>query len=87
MADAVPVVHIAENSPEKIAYKLLEDICRIEKYSIGEPGPGLRAKGGKPATREWLLDTYAECIEAVLGSRHSGSGRLTAVRHRRDGSS
>lgn len=52
MADA-PVVHIGENSPEMIAYRLLEHIANAEKKYLNN------------ADRKWLLDTYAECLEAV----------------------
>lgn len=55
MADApVPVVHIGENSPENIAYKLLELIAQTEKT------PPVTARD-----RKWILDTYAECLQAV----------------------
>ncbi len=49
MAD-VPVIHIGENSPENIAYKLTHEIARLEKGF---------------ADRKKLLDTYAECLRAV----------------------
>ena len=51
MADQ-PVVHIGENSPEYVAFKLYHEITRIE------------ARGEKP-DRKWILDTYAECLLAV----------------------
>jgi hypothetical protein len=50
MAD-VPVVHMGENSPEQIAFKLMEQIA------IAEDG----LKGG----RKGILDTYAECLMTV----------------------
>jgi len=67
MADA-PVVHIGENSPEQVAYKLLRDIAQLEKRSLfhGETGS---------ADRQWLLDTYAECLEATMGNRSKGPTR------------
>ena len=66
MADT-PIVHIGENSPEGIAYKLLVTIASNEKKM-------LVSTGATPATanRKWLLDTYAECILAV---RNPGSSR------------
>lgn len=54
MADA-PVVHIGENSPEYVAYKLMNDILRLEKHQT--------------ISRKLLLDTYSECIEAAKGYR------------------
>jgi hypothetical protein len=65
MADT-PIIHMSENSPEQVAYKLLREIASIEKK---------KAFGAANATdevgRKWLLDTYAECLLAVRspGSR------------------
>lgn len=62
MADTT-VVHIGENSPENIAYKLLQDIARMEGMSLHQSP----SQGYQTATRQWLLDTYTECLEAVKG--------------------
>jgi hypothetical protein len=52
-------VHIAENSPEEVAFKLLYEIAEAE-------GMQMRLAGGtKKPDRQWILDTYAECIMAV----------------------
>ena len=64
MADA-PVVHIGENSPEYVAYKLMVNIAATEGFHI-RLGP--MADREQP-TRKWILDTYAECLEAVKGFR------------------
>lgn len=53
MADA-PVVHIAENSAENIAYKLFNLIV-----------PQERERSGGQLTRERALDLFAECLLAV----------------------
>jgi hypothetical protein len=50
MADT-PVVHIGENSPEHVAYRLFEFVCSADKP--------------QRFSREWILDTYAECLLAV----------------------
>lgn len=63
MADAV--VHIGENSPEEVAYKLMTTIASLESLD-------LYGHGKKPADRKWLLDTYAECMKAVQGKRSFG---------------
>lgn len=53
MADQ-PVVHIGENSPEKIALTLMKTILHsIEKRS------------SEDLDRKTYLDTYAECLAAV----------------------
>ena len=59
MADA-PIVHIGENSPEHIAYRLMRDIAVIENRPIVTAREIVNR-----ADRKWLLDTYAECLEAV----------------------
>ena len=55
MADQ-PVVHIGENSPEQVAYRLLRDIMMSEQKSL------------KDVDRNYLLDTYSECWRAVRGN-------------------
>jgi hypothetical protein len=60
MADTPVVIHQGENSPEQVAYKLLETIASNE-------GKTLRGSsvGKASAERKWLLDTYAECLQTV----------------------
>ncbi|HXS50846.1 MAG TPA: hypothetical protein VN713_12085 [Sphingomicrobium sp.] len=55
MADSV--VHIGENSPEQVAYKLLNNIAQAEKKTL----VGADAN----VTREWILRTYAQCLRTV----------------------
>jgi hypothetical protein len=54
------VVPIGENSPEHVAYKLLETIASNEGKILSS---GTMSKA--TADRKWLLDTYAECLLAV----------------------
>lgn len=62
MAD-LPVSTASENTPEHVAYLLLERIADLEGVAL--------ARGGKDklASRKWLLDTYAECLDAARGAR------------------
>ena len=62
MSDVPPVVHIGENLPEYIAFELMHIIALAEgkNLSVGTP---------VNADREWILDTYAECLGAVRGNR------------------
>ena len=63
MADA-PIVHMSENSPEQVAFKLLREVASVEsKKAFG-------ATQGAEIGRKWLLDTYAECLLSV---RNPGS--------------
>jgi hypothetical protein len=59
MADK-PVVHIGENSPEHVAYKLMLDIVRIE--------------GKDRHSKDEILNRYAECLHTV-NSPHLRAGR------------
>lgn len=57
MADTSTTVHIGENSPEQVAYKLMELIGHAEKK-------GLHSSNFS-ADRKWILSTYAECLQTV----------------------
>ncbi len=59
MADA-PAVHIGENTPEEIAYKLLHNVAAAEGKSFARS-----ATAKSNGDRKWILDTYAECLLAV----------------------
>ena len=50
-----PAVHIGENSPEYVAFRLLERIAMVENRGFNAGG----------ADRRWILDTYAECLLVV----------------------
>lgn len=62
MADNNQVV-IAGESKEQVALKLLQIVGIAEKklYAGGNTQEG--------TDRKWILDTYAECLEAVSGQR------------------
>ena len=65
MAENTQSIHIAENSREQIAYKLMKDIANAEAMVFHkDPGQGYQS-----ANRKWILDTYVECLEAVKGIR------------------
>lgn len=59
MADA-PIVHIGENSPEKIAYMLMERIADLEGKSLYR-----RSDSRETADRDYILSTYSECLLAA----------------------
>lgn len=57
MADTKTVIQISENTPEGVAYKLLELVAVAE---------GKKLQSGAPsADRDWILSTYAQCLQAV----------------------
>lgn len=63
MADAV---HIAENSPEEVALKLLEIVAYCEEKSLRAHLPG------EKASRAWVLQSYAQCLSAVKQKPYTG---------------
>lgn len=58
MAEAAPIVHIGENSPEEVAFRLMSIIMNVENR---QP----HGHGKLPVDREWVLRTYAQCMRAV----------------------
>jgi hypothetical protein len=56
-----PTVQICENSPEQVAYKLLESIAFAEGKALR---PGMI---GEKADRAYILETYWECLRVVQG--------------------
>ncbi|KQW71400.1 hypothetical protein ASE17_00405 [Phenylobacterium sp. Root77] len=52
-----------ENTPEYVAYLLLERIADVERISMSRDGKE------KVASRKWILDTYAECLDATRANR------------------
>jgi hypothetical protein len=55
---AEAVVHVGENSPQKIAYELFKLVAMAEKKTLSHAHP-------ENPDRKWILDTYAECVLAV----------------------
>ena len=54
-----PALHIGDNSPEYVAYRLMFDIAKVEKKAL-TPSASCQT-----ADRRWVLDTYAECLRIV----------------------
>jgi hypothetical protein len=53
--------HGADESPESVAYRLLQLIADLENKTLhGNP-----SKDRTNADRQWILDTYAECLRAI----------------------
>lgn len=51
------VVHIGENSPEQVAFKLLQIMANIEGLTL-YPSENC-------ASKEWVLKNYSACLRAV----------------------
>ncbi len=60
-------VHIGENSPEQVAFKLMSLVAEVE-------GRENYAHGAHPMDREWILRTYAQCLAVV----HRANGEKEA---------
>jgi hypothetical protein len=58
------VLHIGENSPEHVAFKLMEIIAAAESKELRSV-----VAGPPKIDRTWLLDTYAECLRVTRGLR------------------
>ena len=55
------VVHIGENSPEQVAFNLMEKIANAEKMVFhNRPDAPYTT-----ADRKWILSTYKECLNAI----------------------
>jgi hypothetical protein len=61
------IVHIGENSPQHVAFKLLETIANVEKKHLFHPNGSLYS-GWQMADRDWILKTYVQCLYATSGS-------------------
>jgi len=59
MADTT-TVHIGENSPEQVAFKLLETISHLEGKDVG-------GKGASKPDRAYVLKLFHECLHVVKG--------------------
>ena len=49
------IIHIAENTPEHVAYKMMRDVFLVENKTFDD------------LTRDEYLDMFDECLEAVKG--------------------
>ena len=64
MSDQRPIIQAAHNTPEQVALTLFHIIARVEGKSLDWNG----------ADREWILDTYAECIRTIREPQTRGDG-------------
>lgn len=58
-----PVSRAVENTAEYVALQLMERIADVESVSLSRSGKD------KLASRKWILDTYAECLDATRANR------------------
>lgn len=71
MADKVALKSGGDGTPEMVAYKLMHDILRFENRMVpggGGPVP-VNQISQPPMDRNFLLNTYHECLLTVLGKR------------------
>jgi hypothetical protein len=57
-------VNLEGDSPEVVAFALLRYLAQLEQ--------GTARQTGTVFDRDWMLDAYAECLEAVKGNRSVG---------------
>ena len=60
MTDKAAVIHTGENSPEYVAWRLFLEVAKAEGKILNSA-----PNRDNPATREWLLTTFGECITTV----------------------
>ncbi|MFZ2868636.1 hypothetical protein [Zavarzinia sp.] len=60
------------DSPELVAFGLLRYLAQIEQQEARQ------SSTAKTFDRKWMLDAYAECLEAAKGQRVVGAGARTA---------
>lgn len=61
----------SDNSPEHVAYLLFQILAHVESKELQRGYPNT-------ADRNWVLDTYAECLDTVRNPK----GRVDAVKVR-----
>jgi len=66
------ILHTGENSPQYIAFRLLQEVAYAEKKELWKG-----ASAAEKPDRKWILDTYSECLTAVQHP-HMRSPKQTA---------
>lgn len=61
-------IYVNGDSPEAVALELYEQVIKCEGKAFGPPNTSWNP-GYSAADRKWILDTYAECLEATKGNR------------------
>jgi hypothetical protein len=64
-------VNLEGDSPEVVAFALLRYLAQLEQASARQTGVVF--------DREWLLDAYADCLDAVKGNRSAGGEGPTST--------
>lgn len=70
------IMHLGENSPEYVAFRLMEKIAASEGRIFTDRPNGTH----QSADRAWILSTYQECLSAVLGAAIKCPNRLFMTR-------
>jgi hypothetical protein len=65
-------IQAGENSPEQVAFKLLQVVAYVEGKSLAA------AQGGTKPDRKWVLETYVQCLTAVK-TRPSGTFKVESI--------
>ena len=70
VASAAASMQAANGTQRRLAYKLASMVAEMEGRD-----PGQRNQGD----RKWILETYAECLEAVMGRRQAALPAVLAA--------
>jgi hypothetical protein len=64
---------MADGTPERIALELMQLVAGVERKELTPPA----GKDKTMADRDWILQTYAECLESVRSpNARSGRGQI-----------
>lgn len=68
-------------TPEGVAYALLHDVARAEGNPVEQLTEDTKPeRAGNQNVRQYILDTYSECLTATKGDRLTSTGGTTRPR-------
>jgi len=80
MSDKLALKFSGDGTPEMVAYKLMHDILRFENRIVptGSGAMPVSQFAQAPMDRNFILNTYHECLVTVLGKRMAPANKAAA---------
>ena len=77
MSDKLALRFSGDGTPEMVAYKLMHDILRFENRMVptGSGPMPVTQLAQAPVDRHYILNTYHECLQTVLGKRAAATSK------------
>jgi hypothetical protein len=72
-------VNVAHNTPEQVALTLFHMVANVERRAMHHGATG----DWKSADRQWILNTYAECLRAIQQPQAKTESRQDSELRRR----